>query len=1221
MWTSKRAVVRRLSVAAATVIAASGLVAVASFVAPVSAGASTVCGSTTIPYAYHGACATYGGVSGWYGTYGPGFPTADGWVLAGDAASSGAAQPDPTQGYVAGGPLAGGSVAQASALGFALSEAQATDAWTGGGQYSADEEATAGQLLYDAVVWGAATPSLTGGVLAAYQALDGWYEAAIGATGSPGIDMNTTGIGPVPTAGAIYQIRLTFPGSGTSAASFPVMIALSGGYFLGGATSTVTTTDANGYASVEIYADSSSTDVGVTASTPMGTLGLQFYDSSSGGQPVVAFNAPATRSNSETIRASTSESGSGTFSIDEGGDDVAYLGLAGGIYQVIDGQQNVVATLTTDSSGLAGPTQPLPLGTYTVHEEAAPPGYASAADQTVSVVDGGNAIIHFTGPAENLAIPAGLTISDADQQTGVALAGATFEVYYDPDNNGSFSQNVGVCTTGSTGLCSPPPDDLGALIPGNYQVDEVGAPSGYFLSSPGPSHVVALGAGSSITSTFSNVLLGSLQLTKSGNDAAYYGIVGTIFKATGPLPAAGFAGTLTVGLNGNSNVISNLRPGTYTLTETHPPTGYSAVAPFPVVVALGHATTQVNVVDAIDPATLDIYNQQQGTSAPIVGGVFEVLYDSRDSGTYDTDLGRCTTSAIGACSPVASAGLGLLPGRYEVTELSAPPGYAVDPGAPTRGAVLTPGAVRVLDFQDPPLVPLNFAKVPTGNFDPRGVVLSGAVYDVHAGSLIGLVVATCTTDAYGRCSTAASLVSGDSYCWQEVTAPPGFEAGETGCLVADSATGTSPIEVSEPGEYVSVAAMKVAASDPALGLPGALLDLYRMDGGDGPSSPVAPTGSPALTGGSWVASGTSTATGGVSYPLQLPGYAYCVVEATPPAGYELDPTPRCTPVLAGSPVVPPGTTTVTLPDTPLPAPAVVPASLAPVSTPSAVPVPTVTLTAHKYDALEPTSPIDGAVYDLYVVGPAPASELGRAAPTNPSPAGIGGDSWVARSTTDASGNLRFALPSGYAWCLEEAIAPPNFVFDPIPHCTSVLTPGSNQSAAEIELPEVPVMVGIQAHKFNSLQPDTGIPGASYDVYAIGTQAPGAEPPPEEPSAEHVAGDTFYARGVTGPDGELVITVPAGFAWCFKEAHAPPAYRFDPGLHCTAVLESATGSVQRIHLALSEMPKHLPGQPSSLPQLPFTGLALEPVLAAGAALGGTGVLLMRSGRRRDGGERT
>ncbi len=1245
----------------ATAALVAGCAVSATAVAVPIAAASAVCGSETVAYAYEGACASYGTYAGWYGSYGPGFATTDGWVLAATDAGA-AAAPDPSQAYSQGSPPTGMATGADASLGFAFSEAQATDAWTGGASYSAADEATAAELLYDEVAWGTAAPVTSGGVLAAYDALDGWYVQSLGATGSPHIDMNTTSVGPIPTAGAIYQIRLTFPGTGTAASGYAVTLAVSGGYVTGGGTSAVVATDADGYASEEIYADSSSSSVSVSATATVGSPALDFYDSTAGGAPVVSFAQPVVASNSDVVAESSGTGGTGTISVDEGGDDTAYVGLAGGVYQVLDSQGTVVATLTTASDGAAGPTQGLPLGTYTVHEETAPAGYTPSADQSVTVVDGGNVTAHFTGAAENHAIPATLVISDTDQQTGVALAGARYEVYFDAFNDGSWSTEVGSCITGSGGLCAPTSDDGAAFLPGKYQAVEVVAPPGYYLTPESPTQTIDLAPAGAGTLSFEDRILGSLSLSKTGDDTAYYSVAGAAFSVAGPLPSGGSAGVLTVGPSGTSNVVSGLQPGAYTVTETAPPPGYSPAAPFSVTVALGHAVTQVSVEDAVDPGTLDIYDQVAGSAAPVVGGVFDVRYDALDDGTYSVDLGQCTTDDIGACSPAASSGLGLLPGRYEVTEVSAPPGYGLDTADPTRQTVLVPGAVDILDVHDPRLVPLSFAKVPTGNFDPASADLAGARFEVRGEVPSGPVLASCTTDGSGECTTGAVLLPGTRYCWTEVVAPAGFEAGETGCVVATATTPETPVLVDEPGDDVEVRAVKVASGNPADLLAGALLDLYRM--GAGPAGPTAPAGTPTLAGGTWVASATSTASGPAAFPLQLPGYAYCVLEATPPAGYLPAPSATCTPVLVGSPVVPAAGATVTIADqpiaparvvTPVPTgapppvvsggPAPVPAPQAP---PPAAPVPLpapagappspyapapyapapgvvppvvaatparVTVRAHKYDALEPGQSIPGVLYDLYVVGTSPPFAPATR-PNDPAPASLPGRTWVARARTSQDGDLAFDVPAGYAWCLKEVAAPPDYVLDPRAHCTTVLTKASPLGASLVVLPEQPLMVDVQAHKYNSLQPGTSIAGATYDVYSEAERAPGAELGADAsgPVPAHVEGAFFYRREVTGRDGLLVVAVPAGYAWCLKELRPPPAYRFDTGLHCTTTL-SAASPVEAVRLALPELPRRLPPTAPPAPQLPFTGIDIAPLLGAGSGLAGVGLLLCFGARTR------
>ncbi|MDA8290637.1 MAG: SpaA isopeptide-forming pilin-related protein [Actinomycetota bacterium] len=1223
----------------AVVVGVAGAACLLAVLGSAPAAASEVCGTTTVASAYNGACATFEGVSGWFGTYGPGFPTATGWALAAGSPAPGPG-PSPAGAYSAAVAPVGSDTGSLPALGYALGEATAAGAWAGGASFSADDAAVAAELLYDHLVWGAPSPLLAAGELAAYDELEAWFAGASGATGSPTLDMNTTGIGPVPTAGAIYQVRLVFPGSGAAASGVPVTLTLHGGTFAGGATAATLTTDSLGDVSAEVYADSSSTPVTVDAAASVGALGLQFLATGAGDE-VVSPESPVTTSNSDTIAPSGQPAGTGTVSVDEGGDDVAYLGLSGGVYQVVGTAGTVVATLTTNSSGAAGPSLPLPAGTYTVRESTAPLGYAPGPDQTVTVLDGGNVTAHFTGANENTAIPATLDVNDTDEQTGVPLAYATFDIRFDSQGNGSFGTDLGTCTTDAQGTCQPPSNDGASFLPGKYLISEVGPAPGYAASTSN-SNVITLEPGATVSLSIQELLLGSLTVSMTGNDTAYYPVGGAQFEVSGPAPSNGLAGTVTVGASGPSGAVGGLEPGIYTLTETKQPPGYAAVPPFDTSVSLGHATTVAHVADSVDPGTLDVYNVASGTSAPVVGGVFDVRYDATASGVYGDDLGECTTSSIGACSPSSGGAIGLLPGRYEVTEVSAPPGYAPGAGATSRYVVLAPGSAAVVDFADPRLVAVEFAKHPTGNVDPVALDVAGARLVVDATGSPGGAVATCTTDGAGTCTTQPALVPGDRYCWVETVAPPGFVAGESGCLVAASGAGTVAVAVDEPGEFVEVTAAKVDAIAPGGDLAGATLDLYRMVGGSGPPGPPPPAGAPTIAGGTWVASVTSGSSGPAVFPLELPGYRYCVVEGTPPPGYQADRAPRCTPVLAGRTSVPPETALVTLADVPLVGPGAPPPPApgewppkpdAPAPAPAPTPVPagssgppavvgTVTIRAHKFDSLAPASAIGGAVYDLYVVGP-PLSSVPPVEPGDPTPRRRAGEHWVERGRTDAAGNLSFVVPSGRSWCLVEVSAPPDFVADPRARCTPVLGRGSPPGEDRVLLPERPRMVDIQAHKFNSLEPDTGIPGAVYAVFSVGGRAPGARPARGFPVPRGVPGGAFYELGVTGRDGEMVLEVPAGYAWCLKEVRAPPGYRFDPALHCTVRL-TARQAVAPVEIALPEIPSHLPmparppAPPAPAPPtLPFTGLDVEPMveLAGALALAGAVLLLTARGRGR------
>ncbi len=688
--------------------------------------------------------------------------------------------------------------------------------------------------------------------------------------------------------------------------------------------------------------------------------------------------------------------------------------------------------------------------------------------------------------------------------------------------------------------------------------------------------------------TFADPFLGSLSLTKSGNDTAYWGIAGAVFTVTGPAPSSTVVGTLTVGTTGSTNTLTGLAPGSYHLVETTVPAGYAAVTPFTVVVAAGHATTTTAATDAIQPGTLVVSKTDAATAVALPGATFDVRYDPTGSGTYRVDLGTCTTDASGACAPAPNDGAEFLPGNYEVVETAAPPGYDLPIPPPTDHVTVDPAASATAAFTDALLVPASFTKTATGSVDPTQLVLSGAVIDVTAGTTYGgTPVATCTTDAYGHCTTATVLVSGQPYCWSEGTAPPGLAAGATGCFVADNAQAAQPVTVTDAGKFVAISVKKVDAADPSAALPGAVFSLYRQDGGTGPNAPNPPAGAPGEPGQTWVAQATTGTTGDATFPLQLPGYAYCVVETQAPADYVLASTEHCTTVLQGTTATPAPVTTVTVTDAEAQA----------------------TVAAHKFNSATPTTGIPGAVYDLYAVGPGAPSGAPTAAP-----AGVvsePGDTWWARGTTSDTGDLSFAVPSGYSWCFHEGAAPTDYSLDPALHCTAQITTAMPAAASTVALPESVALVEVFAHKFDSLDPGTAVPGASYELVGQGPRPPGWSVPADPDDNPVPTGDWYVGVATTNAEGDASWSVPAGYSWCMHEVSVPPGYQPDPSWHCTAVISTTTPPTAAT-MALPETPVPAP----VLPSLPYTGspAAWQAALGGAFVLSG-GVLLLAARRRR------
>ena len=625
------------------------------------------------------------------------------------------------------------------------------------------------------------------------------------------------------------------------------------------------------------------------------------------------------------------------------------------------------------------------------------------------------------------------------------------------------------------------------------------------------------------------------------------------------------------------------------------------------------------MLDHIIPATLTIMKVDAQTKAPLAGAVLSVAYDATDSGTYGEVLGTCTTTSSGMCSPTGNDGLaGLLPGNYQITELTPPSGYALDPTTASQNITLTPGEAGTITFSDALLVPAAFQKVATGNVNQAEMSLAGAVIDITAGTASGAEVTSCTTNAEGLCSTGALLQSGATYCWRETMAPVGLAGGSSGCFVADNGQGAEPIVVSDAGEFVGVAIRKVDAADPATTLPGAVFDLYRKDGGNGPGTvPVPPSDVAAEQGETWMARATTQADGVALFPLQYPGFAYCVVEEKAPVNYVLSSAVTCTGILSGSPTTPASVTELTVADAEA----------------------MVSLGAHKFNSLTPDTNIPGATYDLYVEGGSPPSSPASADGTGGEGSGtlpsdieaVAGDTWFARGVTDSQGNLTFLIPAGYAWCLLEHSAPVDYVPDLALHCSEVLTtandssPAATSQTSPVALPETLGTVYITARKYNSSTPDTVIPGATYELLVEGPlptgyetpnpDGPAAVPsgtltgPTEQPSSASIpVGDSYWGEGTTNAHGLLTFAVPAGYAWCMHELEAPADYLPDPGFHCTEVLTNQSPSTATT-IALPEVQKPggglaFTGGPSVW--LPLTGMLL--------VLSGSGVLAIR--RRLD-----
>ena len=391
------------------------------------------------------------------------------------------------------------------------------------------------------------------------------------------------------------------------------------------------------------------------------------------------------------------------------------------------------------------------------------------------------------------------------------------------------------------------------------------------------------------------------------------------------------------------------------------------------------------------------------------------LRQRRTTAPTTSTSGRARPTPPAHAPPPPTTAPGTCPATTRSIEMAAPPGYYLPtPVPPITSPSLRPDGHRAFTDHAPGAGLVH--KVATGNVNPAQLVLAGAVIDVTAGPIYGgTPVATCTTDVHGNCTTTAVLISGQPYCWSEVTAPPGLGGRSDRLLRRRQRPGRATDHRHRPRRVRGHRRQEGRRRGPDRGparrglrpLPKGRrhraqradpIDRRARPNRDRPGWPRSRPGQPASPRSPCSSPATPTAP---SRPMPRPNYG-------------LDSTEHCTTVLAGTTATPVPVTTLTVSDAEA----------------------QVTVAAHKFNSATPTTGIPGAVYDLYAVGAGPPSGPPSAAPTGV--ATETSDTWWARGTTTNTGDLSFTVPSGYAWCFHEVSAPLNYSLDPGLHCT----PGS-----------------------------------------------------------------------------------------------------------------------------------------------------------------------------------
>ena len=424
-------------------------------------------------------------------------------------------------------------------------------------------------------------------------------------------------------------------------------------------------------------------------------------------------------------------------------------------------------TLSSDSHFVTGGDgriiiKGLTPGNYTITEVKAPDGYliGKNASRTIQITAGDTQTITFANPSTCSLLIKKVCTENPDKM----LEGAVFDVRY--ADGTVVGDSNGVFTTGADGTILITGLEANKAI----VVTETKAPDGFAIDTT--PQTITTQAGKVVQLTFANAPYGKIIIEKRDSKTNEL-LPGAEFRAT---TAAGCEvgqngvigdtnltsnGIFTTGADGKIT-ITNVRPGSYVITEIKAPDGYLIDDPTRTITVTS-GDTQTIVFKDTKPGGLIIEKRDSVTKEPLAGATFKVTtsdgrFVAQDGGATSTN-GLYTTDANGQIHIVD-----LDPDTYVVTEVTAPDGYLMD--APSQTVKIEKNDTQTLTFYDTPLGGLTIVKVDSES----GKRLEGAKIEVA--ELNGEIVGTYVTDKLG----VIQLPDLDDGWYQltEIKAPKGY---------------------------------------------------------------------------------------------------------------------------------------------------------------------------------------------------------------------------------------------------------------------------------------------------------------------------------------------------------------------------------------------------------------------------------------------------------------
>ncbi|PRT21349.1 hypothetical protein C6360_17655 [Bacillus wiedmannii] len=411
-------------------------------------------------------------------------------------------------------------------------------------------------------------------------------------------------------------------------------------------------------------------------------------------------------------------------------------------FDVIDKDNNVVATVTTNEKGIAE-VKDLPFGDYFVKEISAPEGYIKVDTPVKVTIDNTN-IIEFVMKNTKKVENGQFKLLKKDSESGQLLPGAKFDVI---DKDGNVVETI---ITDGKG------EALSKQLPvGTYTLKEVEAPKGYELSSSLVHVDVAANKTVTVdvlnkktvekaTGQFEIVKVDAEDKAKVLSDAEF-----EVYKDGKKVE--------TLRTDKTGKVISQkLEPGTYTLKETKAPQGYTLLKEEIEVVVEANKVVQVQVENAKELGSLQVIKKDAESGKVLEGAKFRLKNE--------------TGQVVGEAKTTNKDGVvkfeNLVPGKYTLEETKAPEGYkAVEVTVEVN--VVANEVVKQEVMNEKVTGQFEIVKVDAND---KAKVLSGAEFTVYKD---GKMVAELKTDENGKVMSP-KLPLGE-YTVKETKAPEGYK--------------------------------------------------------------------------------------------------------------------------------------------------------------------------------------------------------------------------------------------------------------------------------------------------------------------------------------------------------------------------------------------------------------------------------------------------------------